>query len=100
MSRSQAGLGASRPSGPQGSLIARFPLAEHHEDKTTTWHTIVAFNERAQKLQEAGLSHGQEVTIVGYPHAREVPIREGKTKTVQEIYAVVVKATKQPGPSS
>jgi hypothetical protein len=35
-----------------GRVVATFPLAVHHEDNTTSWHSIVAFDAKALKLQE------------------------------------------------
>lgn len=79
---------------PRGTFIGRFPLAVHQQDGTTSWHTILAFGERAKQLQhraEAGeLTKGQEVSLVGYQHTRTQPTRDGESKTVTEIYAVAV----------
>ncbi len=36
---------------PRGTLVDRFPLAVHAEDGTTSWHTVLAFGDRAQQLQ-------------------------------------------------
>lgn len=75
---------------PKGTLVARFPLAVHHEDNTTSWHTVLAFGERAQKLK-GSLQKGQQVEVVGYVHTREIRTQGGGTRPVQELYAVVVK---------
>jgi hypothetical protein len=72
-----------------GRVVATFPLAVHHEDNTS-WHTIVAFDAKAVKLQET-LAKGQEVDVIGYLHERESKTKGGKPKLVQEVYAAVVK---------
>jgi hypothetical protein len=62
-----------------GTLIASFPLAVRNEDDTTTWHTILAFGERAEQLRDQ-LDKGQVVQVIGYQHDREVRcIRHPKT---------------------
>lgn len=77
-----------------GTLVAKFPIAVHHEDGRTSWRTVLAFGERAKQLKtrmEAGeLLMGREVDVVGYLHENT---RQGKNgpRTVQEIYAVAVK---------
>jgi single-stranded DNA-binding protein len=71
-------------------VIARFPLAEHHEENRTTWHQVVAFGPRAEKLKGM-LTKGQVIEVIGYLHERQVRGRDGKTKTVQEVYAAVIK---------
>jgi single-stranded DNA-binding protein len=80
---------------PKGTFIAKFPLAVHLEDGATKWHTILAFGERAQKLEQrvtAGeVVKGREVEVIGYPHTSEKQSKNGKTKVVREVYAVVVK---------
>ncbi len=71
-------------------LIARFPVAVREDDDSTTWHQVLAFNERAKKLAGT-LTKGQMVEIVGYQHERKTKTTDGKTKTVQEVYAAVIK---------
>lgn len=73
-----------------GVLIARFPVAVHREDGGTTWETVVVFGKKAERLRGA-LRKGQAVEVVGYPHDREVPKRDGGVKTVHEIYGAVVR---------
>ncbi|MFD8750192.1 single-stranded DNA-binding protein [Kitasatospora sp. NPDC059577] len=77
-----------------GKLVAKFPLALHNEDGTTTWRDVLAFNERAAALQkriEAGeLVKGREVDVVGYLHEREYKGRDGTPKMAQEIYSVAI----------
>lgn len=83
---------------PKGrKKVAQFPLAvrDAATDKTT-WHTIVAFDARAERLQAAvnndELPKGASVQVIGYRHTREVPTRNGGNKKVTEIYAVAVRA--------
>ncbi|MEU1286697.1 single-stranded DNA-binding protein [Kitasatospora sp. NPDC005856] len=77
-----------------GKLVAKFPLALHNEDGTTTWRDVLAFNERAAALAkrvEAGeLKKGSEIDVVGYPHERQYTGRDGTPKTAQEIYSVAI----------
>ncbi len=75
---------------PKGTLIARFPVAVHEGENKTTWHTVLAFGERAEKLKES-LEKGGQVEVVGYRHFREATTRNGGSKTIEELYAVVVK---------
>jgi hypothetical protein len=74
---------------PKDLLIASFPLAVHEGEKTT-WHNIVAFGPRAEKLQ-GNLARGHKIEVIGYVHERQTKTRQGKPKTVKEIYAAVVK---------
>lgn len=82
---------------PRGTLLARFPLAVREEGKEKpTWHQILSFGDRASRVQET-ISKGQKVTVIGYPHQREIPQKDGSVKLIEEIYAVVVKPTKPEG---
>lgn len=73
-----------------GTLIASFPLAVRDEAGETTWHTILAFGERAEHLRE-GLAKGQHLEVIGYLHQRERTTRSGETRIIDEVYATVVK---------
>ena len=77
---------------PKGTLIASFPLGVKDEaDLTkTTWHQVLAFRERAQQVRDT-LTKGMPVEVIGYVHEREIPRRDGSTRTVQEIYSTVIK---------
>jgi single-stranded DNA-binding protein len=79
----------------KGTRVGKFPLAVHLEDGSTTWHTVLAFAARAQKLEQrvtAGeLPKGREVDVIGYAHTREQQGKNGKTRIVREIYAAAVK---------
>jgi hypothetical protein len=72
------------------TVVCSFPLAVHDDDGTTTWHKVVAFNDRARKLQES-LTKGQEIEVVGYLHLRDGKDKAGNPKQIEEIWAAVVK---------
>lgn len=72
------------------TLICTFPLAVHEDDGSTKWHDIVAFKERALKLQ-GSLHKGQEIEIVGYIHTKQVPGKGGQPKEKREVWAAVVR---------
>ena len=77
---------------PKGTLVAQFPLGVKDEadlDKTT-WHTVVAFQKRAEQVRDS-LKKGDPVEVIGYVHEREIPRRDGTTRTVREVYATVLK---------
>ena len=77
-----------------GKLIAKFPLAIKEDDGTTTWKDVLLFGERAGRLREGNApTKGQFVEVVGYAHEREVKGKDGTTRTVSDIYAVVVKTS-------
>lgn len=82
-----------------GKIVARFPLATRTEDKKTVWTTVVAFDKRAEALK-GSVAKGQQVQVVGYKHVTERKMKDGSTKQVEEIYAVVVKPVVQVGPDA
>ena len=67
----------------------------HQEDGQTSWHSVLAFGNRAERLQrrvQAGeLTQGREVDVVGYLHTNTRPGKDGTPRKVQEVYAVAVK---------
>jgi single-strand DNA-binding protein len=71
-------------------LMAKFPVAEHQPDGSTTWHTIVAFGKNAEALKDS-LTKGQLITVGGYPHEREITGKAGQKRTVTEIYLAGLK---------
>ena len=77
---------------PKGTLVAQFPLGVKAEAdiEQTTWHTIIAFQKRAEQVRDS-LTKGDPVEVIGYVHERAIPRRDGTTRTVQEIYATVIK---------
>ena len=72
-------------------LVGNMSIAEHPDQKTTIWHEVAAFGERARRLQEqfdgGELQVGQEVEVVGTLHRRERPTKDGGTREVEQIYA-------------
>lgn len=72
------------------TTVARFPLVVHLEDGRSKWHQIVVFGKRGEKLRDT-LNKADEVEVIGYVHTRESEQRNGPKKTVEEIYATVVK---------
>ncbi len=77
---------------PKGTLVARFPLGVKDETdlEKTTWHTVLAFRERAEQVRDR-LKKGDPVEVIGYRHERQIPRRDGTTRTVHEVYATAVK---------
>ncbi len=82
-----------------GELVASFPLGVHPDGETTEWHSIVAFGERAKRLQDRPLAKGQLVEVVGYVHEREGRTRTGETKSRRQIYATAIRTTLPNRPS-
>lgn len=77
---------------PKEVLIARFPLAVYvPETDSTTWHKIVAFGERALRLQADELRKGELVSVVGYEHERTVTDKAGNERKEVELFAAVIK---------
>jgi len=70
---------------PKGQLIAEFPLGVHSDDETTTWHTVVAFGPRAERVRDA-LKRGDAVEVIGYLRQRQKRQADGRARTVQEIW--------------
>ncbi len=77
----------------RGELVASFPLGTHPDSETTEWHPIMAFGERAKRLQEHPLAKGQLVEVVGYVHERVGRTRSGDTKITKQIYATAIRTT-------
>lgn len=93
----RAGRDARLQQTAKGVDIARFPLAVHDEvegAKTTTWRTVVAFNALAREVAET-VKKGNEYKVIGYKHERI-----DKDKTIEEIYAAVVKPPTPKTPAS
>jgi single-stranded DNA-binding protein len=68
------------------------PLAVH-EGETTSWHTILFFDDAAQRAIDT-LKKGNLVTVIGYKHVRDVQKRDGSSAQVEEIYAAAVQPPK------
>ena len=75
---------------PKGQTIAQFPLGVHPDSETTEWHTILAFGERAEQLRGT-LRKGEQVEVIGYVHTRTIRGKDGKSRTVEEVYASAVR---------
>jgi hypothetical protein len=71
-------------------LMAKSPVAEHHPDGGTTWHTIVSFGKNAEALRNA-LTKGEMITVAGYPHEREVSSKAGQKRKITEIFLAGLK---------
>lgn len=73
-------------------LIGRFPLAVHDtEADATTWHTVVAFGDRAAHLQTDALRTGELIDVIGYAHERTFTDRDGRERKEVELFAAVIK---------
>jgi single-stranded DNA-binding protein len=70
--------------------MAKFPIAQHNPDGSTTWNTIVAFGKTAEGLRDS-LTKGETITVAGYPHEREVTSKAGQKRTVTEIFLAGLK---------
>ncbi|MGE4053429.1 MAG: single-stranded DNA-binding protein [Vicinamibacterales bacterium] len=73
----------------RGHAIARFPLGVTGDDGEASWHQVVAFGARAERLR-GRLTKGQRVDVVGYWHDREARTRGGRVQLVRELYAAAV----------
>jgi hypothetical protein len=89
-----------RTTAGRGLLISQFPLAEHTSDGGTTWHTVLLFGERAEKLKEKPIVTGQEIEVVGYPHERSRRSRLGGSRQVTELYATAIRTTFKDAPKA
>lgn len=75
----------------KGTDVLRLSLAVHQGEQTD-WHTILFFGERAKELAQAEFAQkGRLVTVVGYPHQRDVRMRTGGIRQVEEVYGVVLR---------
>ncbi|MGE0229252.1 MAG: single-stranded DNA-binding protein [Dehalococcoidia bacterium] len=72
-----------------GSTVARFPLGVTGEGGEASWHQVVAFGARAERLR-GRLTKGHQVEVVGYWHDREARTRGGRVQLVRELYAAAV----------
>ncbi|MCC6236795.1 MAG: single-stranded DNA-binding protein [Dehalococcoidia bacterium] len=88
--RGRAGAAPAFGSTRRGAAVARFPLAVHDQTGTTTWHTVVAFGDRAERLRGA-VGRGDALEVVGYFHERAVRARGGRPRQVRELYAAAVR---------
>lgn len=76
---------------PRGVRRAEFNLAVHEDDESTSWHSVLAFRQRAERLEAANPQKGQYAEVIGYRHVEERKDREGKPKTVERIVAAHIR---------
>lgn len=76
---------------PRGIRRAEFNLAVHQDDASTIWHRVLAFRERAERLERANPQQGQVAEIIGYRHVQERPDRDGTLRTVERIVAAHIR---------
>ena len=77
---------------PKGQPKAHFMLGVHTPTETgveTDWREILTFGERVTQLQGLNLVKGDAARVIGYIHRHE-EVKNGKTKTVEEVYAVAI----------
>lgn len=74
-----------------GVLVAKFPLGVHEDTGATSWHTILAFKQRAEQVRDH-IKRGDAVEVIGYRHTRHLPSKGGRPgKAVAEVNATVIK---------
>lgn len=71
-------------------LVGEFPLEIETDDGETITMAIVVFSEQASKLRDGLVGASDDVRVIGYHHEREVPVDDGTTRIVGEIYAARV----------
>lgn len=76
---------------PRGVRRAEFNLAVHEDDASTTWHTVLAFRERAERLEAANPQRGQATAVIGYHHRTQRTDRAGNPTTVTRIVAAHIR---------
>jgi single-stranded DNA-binding protein len=76
---------------PNGVRRAEFNLAVHEDDESTTWHTVLAFRERAERLEQANPQKGQQAEVIGYRRVEERTDREGNPRTIERIIAAHIR---------
>ena len=78
--------------------MAQFPQGVKEDDITkTTWHQVVAFNQRAAQVRDS-LTKGDPVEVIGYVYEQAIARRDGTTRTLHEIYATVIKPRSSASP--
>ena len=84
--RGNVGRSPRMHTSPKGQLIAEFPLGVHgEEEEKTTWHNVVAFGPRAERVRD-GLKQGDAVEVIGYLRQRQKRGQDGRARTVQEVW--------------
>jgi hypothetical protein len=76
---------------PRGVRRAEFNLATAVDEETTAWHTVLAFRERAERLQQANPQKGQYLEVIGYRDVIDRKDQHGNTKQVERIIAAHIR---------
>ena len=76
---------------PKGVRRAEFNLAVAATAEQTDWHTVLAFRERADVLEQAGLKQGQLLEVIGYRQTEQRQTRDGEPKTVARVIAAQIR---------
>jgi hypothetical protein len=92
-----AALPTVRTTPKSQQLVARFPLAVHEArdgEVVTTYHQVIAFGARAEKVRASLVLLGEEVQVMGYEHQGQT---KGGTPKV-EYYLAALRRPKPPKP--
>jgi len=88
---------------PRGVQVGHFPFGVHETDETSWVHILTFFDpkepdekkrRRAEKLLRTvreKVKKGEELTVVGYPHTKEVQQKNGSVQVVQQLYLVAAR---------
>jgi len=76
---------------PRGVRRAEFNLAVALDENHTDWHTVLAFRDRADKLEQAQPRGGQYAEVIGYKDTQERKVRDGNLKLVERIIAAHIR---------
>ena len=76
---------------PRGVRRAEFNLATAVDEETTAWHTVLAFRERAERLEAANPQKGQYLEIIGYRDVVERKDAHGNPKQIERIIAAHIR---------
>jgi len=72
---------------PRGVRRAEFNLGVALDEEHTDWHTVLAFRQRADQLEQAQPHSGQYAEVIGYKDLQERKDRDGNLKQVERIIA-------------
>jgi hypothetical protein len=76
---------------PRGVRRAEFNLATAVDEETTAWHTILAFRDRAERLEQANPQKGQYLEVIGYRDTIDRKDNHGNAKQVERIIAAHIR---------
>lgn len=68
---------------------ATFPLAVRENADKPTWHTVVAFGDRAHHVMDT-VRQGNTYEVIGYHHESAYTGRDGTPRVKREVYAARV----------